>query len=259
MLWKNRIQAEKTYQNLLIKSFAQFSRPYSVSQAVSNCLESFKDSVFTESRTDELLGYAVDCPVDVQVFDEHFTPDEQKPGKVIDQGAIVQKYSLEYTITELPASIKENGMRYFECIRCGDTYSNKISSQYYHVAYRNNKAVGMASAIIILKGRYTGTVKKTFRILPRGTSLKGKILADENKFIVRWKKQTVQVDGYQIQYSENMKFANTKSRIVNDCKKTKIIVKKQKPGKRYYVRVRTYKKVNGKKYFSKWSKIKVEK
>ena len=73
MLWKNRIQAEKTYQNLLIKSFAQFSRPYSVSQAVSNCLESFKDSVFTESRTDELLGYAVDCPVDVQVFDEHGT------------------------------------------------------------------------------------------------------------------------------------------------------------------------------------------
>ena len=184
-------------------------------------------------------------------------------------------------------------MRYFECMRCGegkadlilrvnsvklqsqsfvysgktvqpkvvlkDTNGKKISSQYSHLVYQNNKAVGMASAIITLKGRYTGTVKKTFKILPRGTSLKGRILSDTNKFIVRWKKQTVQVDGYQIQYSENIKFTGAKSRMVNDCKKTKISVKNQKPGKRYYVRVRTYKKVNGKKYFSKWSKIKVEK
>lgn len=36
-------------------------------------VDALLDRGFTESRTDELLGYAIDCPVDVQVFDEHGT------------------------------------------------------------------------------------------------------------------------------------------------------------------------------------------
>lgn len=38
----------------------------------------------------------------------------------------MQKYFHEYTITELPASTKENGMRYFECTRCGEGKADLI-------------------------------------------------------------------------------------------------------------------------------------
>ena len=37
-------------------------------------------------------------------------------------------------------------------------------------------------------------------------------------------------------------------------KKTSRTIRKLKRGKKYYVRVRTYKKVNGKNYYSAWSK-----
>ena len=33
-------------------------------------------------------------------------------------------------------------------------------------------------------------------------------------------------------------------------------VKKLKSGKKYYVKIRTYKTIKGKKYYSKWSKVK---
>ena len=39
-------------------------------------------------------------------------------------------------------------------------------------------------------------------------------------------------------------------------KSCKLKVGKLKPGKRYYVQIRTYKKVDNKKYYSNWSKAK---
>ena len=41
-----------------------------------------------------------------------------------------------------------------------------------------------------------------------------------------------------------------------EAKTTKNKVKKLKAKKKYYVRVRTYKTVNGKKVYSSWSKVK---
>ena len=41
---------------------------------------------------------------------------------------------------------------------------------------------------------------------------------------------------------------------VKGYKKTSRTIRKLKRGKKYYVRVRTYKKVNGKNYYSAWSK-----
>ena len=64
--------------------------------------------------------------------------------------------------------------------------------------------------------------------------------------------------GYQIQISSNKKFAK-KAAVTKTVKKnstTKLTVNKLKPKKKYYVRVRTYKVVKGKKYCSSWSKSK---
>ncbi len=60
--------------------------------------------------------------------------------------------------------------------------------------------------------------------------------------------------GYQIQYSTNKKFKKG-NKSANTTKLSKT-VKKLKSKKKYYVRIRTYRKVNGKKIYSNWSKVK---
>ncbi len=111
------------------------------------------------------------------------------------------------------------------------------------------------------KGDYYGSVTKSFKIIPRGTPLKGKIKPRHKGFSVKWKKQPKSIAGYQIQYSTDKKFKG-KTTVIRTVKKksvTKLTVSKLKAKKKYYVRVRTYKNVKGKKYYSRWSKSKVVK
>ena len=99
------------------------------------------------------------------------------------------------------------------------------------------------------------TTKNTETVKPKKTSIK-KLSKGKKKFTVTWAKVSG-VKGYQIQYSSNKKFKkNNKSVTVTKQKKTKATVKKLKSKKKYYVRVRTYKTVNGKKIYSSWSKVK---
>jgi hypothetical protein len=74
-------------------------------------------------------------------------------------------------------------------------------------------------------------------------------------FTAKWKKQT-QVTGYQIQYATNSKF--TKAKTIAISKNTTIskAIKKLKGNKKYYVRIRTYTKAGGNKYYSAWSGVK---
>ena len=44
--------------------------------------------------------------------------------------------------------------------------SKKLDSRSYKVSYRNNRKIGKATVIITGRGNYTGTVRKTFRIVP---------------------------------------------------------------------------------------------
>ena len=79
------------------------------------------------------------------------------------------------------------------------------------------------------------------------------IKAVDNGFKVKWKKKSC--TGYQIQYSTSKKFAKKGTKVlkVNKAKTTSKTVKKLKAKKKYYVRVRTYKTVKMKNYYSKWS------
>lgn len=79
------------------------------------------------------------------------------------------------------------------------------------------------------------------------------IKAVDNGFKVKWKKKSC--TGYQIQYSTSKKFAKKGTKVlkVNKAKTTSKTVKKLKAKKKYYVRVRTYKTVKKKNYYSKWS------
>lgn len=99
------------------------------------------------------------------------------------------------------------------------------------------------------------TTKNTKTVKPKKTSIK-KLSKGKKKFTVTWAKVSG-VKGYQIQYSSDKKFKkNNTSVTVTKQKTTKATVKKLKSKKKYYVRVRTYKTVNGKKIYSSWSKVK---
>lgn len=127
----------------------------------------------------------------------------------------------------------------------------------YTVTYQDNQKVGTACVTISGIGKYTGKVTKKFKIVPKGTSL-SRMIAKSRGFTIRWKKQVKSTDGYQIQYSKSKKFAkkSTVAKAVKKPSKTKLYVKKCGAKKKYYIRIRTYKGVQGKKYYSGWSKVK---
>lgn len=133
-----------------------------------------------------------------------------------------------------------------------------IPNKDYTVVYENNVKVGTASAIINGIGKYTGKITKTFTILPQGTFITGKITAKSRGFTVKWKKQNKFTSGYQVQYSANKKFLKNTAvtKTVNENTAAKLTVKKLKANKKYFVRIRTYMTVEGKKYYSEWSKSK---
>ena len=144
-----------------------------------------------------------------------------------------------------------------------DEKGKKISSKYYTVSYsKGRKNVGQYTVTIKFKGNYSGTVKKTFTIKPKTTTL-SKVTAGKKAFTVKWKKQATQTTGYQIQYSTSSKFKGAKIVTVSKNKTTSKKISKLKAKKKYYVHVRTYKtvKVNGKntKIYSSWSKVKTVK
>ena len=63
------------------------------------------------------------------------------------------------------------------------------------------------------------------------------------------------VNGYQIKISTSKKFKKAKTK---KYKKAKFTIKKLKANKKYYIRVRAYKVVNGITYYGKWSKRKIK-
>ena len=75
---------------------------------------------------------------------------------------------------------------------------------------------------------------------------------------IKWKKQTKNVTGYEIWCSTSKKFTKktTVKKTLKKAKTTSLTVKKLKAKKTYYVKIRTYHKIDGKKYYSKWSSVK---
>ncbi len=115
----------------------------------------------------------------------------------------------------------------------------------------------------IFPGDYEGeTVKVHYRINPKGTSISS-VKKAKKAFTVKWKKQTTQTTGYEIQYSTNKNFKSAKTVTVKGNGKTSKKITKLKKNKKYYVRVRTYKIVRvrqkPKAFYSSWSKSKTVK
>ncbi len=80
-----------------------------------------------------------------------------------------------------------------------------------------------------------------------------KVTAGKKQFTAKWG-SVKSIDGYQIQYSTSSSFkSGNKTVTVSGYKSTSKAVTKLTAKKKYYVRIRGYKTINGKKQYSAWS------
>lgn len=93
----------------------------------------------------------------------------------------------------------------------------------------------------------------TYVVRPTISSL---ISPKTKQMLVKWGKNA-KATGYQIQYSTSSTFASgNKSVTVKGSSTVSKTITSLTAKKRYYVRIRTYKTVSGKNYYSAWSAVK---
>lgn len=219
---------------------------------------------------------------------------QDEEGTVEIANVILKAEGHDYVKTLTRASLSENGSIVTKCEKCGrekenttisypktiklsatsytydgqakkptvsvkDANGKTIDSANYTVTYATGrKNVGSYKVTVKMKGNYSGTKTLTFKINPKGTSLKS-VTAGSKKFTAKWSKQATQTTGYQIYYSTS----STKPTASTSAKATisstgtlSKTVSGLTGGKKYYVYVRTYKTVSGTKYYSAWSAAK---
>lgn len=127
----------------------------------------------------------------------------------------------------------------------------KTSNEYVTITYSKGCTnVGTYNVKVVGKGNITGTVKKSFKIIPRSTSFT-KLTTKKRRVTLKWRKVSKQIKGYQIQYSIDKTFKTYKNVKISKYKTISTVIKSLKRKKRYYFRIRTYKG----SYRSNWSKV----
>ncbi len=212
-------------------------------------------TVTVKKHKHKMINTGTACPEADYMFD---AVDEN--GNYIDMCAIqgctnsgVGVYYTRYTVQPArkrmtyDGKAKEPKLRFYDMR--GKAFKPKFS---YKCKYKNNVKIGTAAISYCVDGSWS---KTTFQIVPKGTSLTA-VKATKGGFNVKWKKRTKQISGYQLQFSKSKKFKtsskiNFKGKDHSTCR-----VMRLRSGRTYYVRIRKYKTVDGKKYYSNWSKAK---
>ena len=167
--------------------------------------------------------------------------------------------TLSYTYNILPINIADKANTVKVTGIKDKTYTGKAITQSVKVTVNGVAAtvkigypdgrttVGKHTVTITGTGKYTGKLSYTYNILPKSTS--GKKVSSYKKALKVSYKKVSNISGYQIGYrysgSSKWYYANTTS--------TTKTISKLKSKKYYYVKVRTYKKVSGKNYYSSWT------
>lgn len=130
--------------------------------------------------------------------------------------------------------------------------SNKLKlNSDYIVKYKNNKQFGKATVTITGKGNYTGSVTKTFKIVPKKTTGLKATSRTTNTISITWSK-VPSITAYRVYiYNEE----NKKYEYYGKTTKNSITLKKLTHSKEYKIKVRAYKTVKGTNYFGEYSSI----
>ncbi len=123
----------------------------------------------------------------------------------------------------------------------------------YTLTYKNCKNIGTASVTITGKGDYSGSKTLTYKIVPKKTTLKVSKKSD-TKAKFSWAK-VKGAEKYQIYYSTNGGKSYKKLATVSGSKTSYTSSKLDFDKYNYKFKIRSYKTVDGKKYYSSYSKV----
>lgn len=182
-------------------------------------------------------------------------PEVSKPAATPKPVQPVKPVSTKFTVKTKNVTYNGKAQKPSVTVYAGN---KKISSKYYSVSYKNNKNVGYGTVTVKGKGsyaKYSGS--DTFKINLKGVSLSS-VKAQKKKMAVYWKK-TGGNQGYQVQYSTSKRFSSNIKTVRLSAGKKSVTIKNIPAKKRYYVRIRSYKKVGNKIWYTGWSKVKTVK
>lgn len=113
---------------------------------------------------------------------------------------------------------------------------------YYCVAAYNSSKTGSRSSSL------------SFVTKPNGTKITSSSSPSKTKIKINWQKPSRAYNGYQIVYSRKSNFSKlVATKNISSKNTTTYTGKNFTKGVKYYIRVRSYRTVDGKKYYSVWS------
>lgn len=164
-------------------------------------------------------------------------------------------YSL-FDLYEYTPCMTYTGKKHKPEITVKDDGIPMIEGTDYTIKYSDNRNIGTATVTITGKGYYYGSTEITFDIIPKGTII-SKLYAKDNAIKVVWKKRK-DVTGYEVRYSTNEFdlewFYDSYS--TNSKNKTVKTINRLKDKTEYYFQVRSFRVIDGRKYYSDWSPVK---
>ncbi len=176
-----------------------------------------------------------------------------KADNVITASNVTKKYSSKAQSFSLNAKQKGNAKL---------TYSSNNKSITVNSAGKvtiKKGYVGKATITITANantGYNKATKKVTITVNPATVQVSKLSNVKGKKMTVKWAKNS-NITGYQIQYSTNSSFkTGVKTVTVSKNSTTSKTISGLSKGKKYYVRIHTYKTVSGVKYYSNWSTVK---
>ena len=161
------------------------------------------------------------------------------------------------------ATCTKDGSKEKVCADCGDKVTEAIKSpgHQWNTGYTVDKKATYAAAgsksihcsvCDEKKPNSTVSIPKLKVTVPDLS----KPIAAEKGFTAKWKKVSA-ATGYQIQYALNSKFTKSKKTVkITKAATTSKKITKLEAKKKYYVRIRAYKTVGEKTYYSEWGKSK---
>lgn len=145
-----------------------------------------------------------------------------------------------------------NGKAQKPQVKVYEKNGKKIAAKHYNVTYKNNVKPGKATANVHMKNNYEGSKTLGFKILPKKASKPTLSTKKQKQLTVKLKEDTT-VSGHQIRYSTSKKFKNAKTLHHTNSAGLHKTISKLKNDTTYYVAVRGYKYIDGKKHYGAWS------
>ena len=154
-------------------------------------------------------------------------------------------YNVAYGTKPFKLNVTSNGSLAYQ------SSNSKIAS----VGRTNGKVTIKNTGIAYITAKTkTNSVKITIKVYPKKPAVKSLAAGRNKKLTVKWNKDK-KVTGYQIQVSAAKNFKKIAKK--QNAAKNSCTFKNLKAGKKYYVRLRSYKKSGKATLYSAWSKAKL--